>query len=113
MQFLMLIYRDRVPVPAEASAGPAGSAVESWVRRMDERGTRLAGNPLAPDDEAVTVRVRSDSNQVDEGAFLDTAGALLGFDLLDCRDQDEAIAVAAEHPLALRHVLELRPIASD
>ena len=111
MQFLMLIYRDRVPV--EASGGPAGSDVEVWVTRMNERGIRLAGDPLAPDSDALTVRVRGGSTQVETSAFMETGGALLGFDLLDCADQDEAIAVAAEHPLAARHVLELRPIASD
>jgi hypothetical protein len=111
MQFLMLIYRDRVPV--ESVGGPAGGDVEAWVATMSGRGVRLAGDPLAPDAEAVTVRVRGGTVQLDKGAFLDTGNALIGFDLLDCRDLDEAIAVAAEHPLSARHVLELRPIASD
>ena len=111
MQFLMLIYRDRVPL--DDPAGPAGGDVEAWVTRMNDRGIRLAGDPIAPDSEAVTVRVRGGSAEVGKGAFLDTGGALLGFDLLDCRDQDQAIAVATEHPLAARHVLELRPIESD
>ncbi|HTW20842.1 MAG TPA: YciI family protein [Mycobacteriales bacterium] len=107
----MLIYRDRVPVGA--SNGPAGSDVEAWVTRLTERGIRLAGDPVAPDNEALTVRVRNGSTKVDKAAFLDTGGALLGFDLLECVDQDQAVAVAAEHPLAVRHVLELRPIRSD
>lgn len=111
MRYLMLIYRDRDPAPVPAPA--AGVDVEAWVTRMNERGIRLAGDPIGPDGQAVTVRVRSGSTEWGKGAFLDTGGALLGFDLLDCRDQDEAIAVAAEHPLAARHVLELRPIAAD
>lgn len=110
MQYLMLIYRDRQPVPVPTTSG---GDVEAWVARMNERGVRLVGAPIAPDSEAVTVRVRGGSTQWEKGAFLDTGEALLGFDLLDCRDQDEAIAVAAEHPLAARHVLELRPIIAD
>jgi hypothetical protein len=110
MQFLMLLYRDRVPV--DSTGGSAGGDVDEWVTRWDERGVRLAGDPLAADGEALTVRVRGGATQVDKGAFQDTGGALIGFDLLDCRDQEEAVAVAAEHPLALRFVMELRPIAS-
>ena len=111
MQYLMLIYRDRVP--GEAADGPAGGAVEAWVSRMDARGVRLAGGPVASDSEAFTMRVRAGAAQVDNGAFLHTDDALLGFDLLECADQDEAVAVVAKHPLAVRHVLELRHIASD
>jgi hypothetical protein len=110
VQYLMLIYRDRVPVDRVAS--PAGGDVEDWVSRMNARGVRLAGEPLAPDRDATTVRVRGGVVQADAGAFMDSGGALLGFDLLDCRDPDEAVTVAAEHPLAARHVLELRPVAS-
>jgi hypothetical protein len=111
MQYLMLIYRERVPV--EAPAGGSGGDVEAWVKRMDERGVRLAGGPVADDGEALTVRVRDGSTDVDKGAFAGADGALLGFDLLECRDQDDAIAVAAEHPLAARFVLELRLVVSD
>ena len=112
MQFLMLIYRDRLPVPA-GSSNPAGDDVDAWVMRMNDRGVRLAGEPLAPDADAVTVRVRGGAVQTDPAAFLDTGSALFGFDLLDCKDIDEAVAVASEHPLAARHVIELRPTVSD
>jgi hypothetical protein len=47
---------------------------------------------------------------VTEGAFLDTNGALLGFDVLECQDMAEAVQVAAAHPLAKRCVLEIRPV---
>ena len=48
--------------------------------------------------------------EISEGAFLGTDGGLLGFDLLECRDMEEAVEVVAAHPLAKRHVLELRPV---
>ena len=46
------------------------------------------------------------------GAFLETRGALLGFDLLECRDLAEAIDVVAAHPLASRFVIEIRPLVA-
>jgi hypothetical protein len=108
MLFMMLICRDSVPVAT--SGVPAGQEVERWVSTMDGRGVRLAGGELAPDAQARVVRVRDGQVETAEGAFLSTDGALLGFDVLECRDMDEAVEVASVHPLAKRHVLELRPV---
>jgi hypothetical protein len=83
MLFLMLVCQDSVPVPAPSA--PAGGDVEQWVTTMDGRGVRVTGDALAPDAEALAVRVREDQLQVTEGAFLDTKGALLGFDVLECK----------------------------
>jgi hypothetical protein len=109
MRFLMLVCRDDVPV--QAPSDPAGGDVEQWVTTMDGRGVRVTGDVLAPDAAAVAVRVRQDQPHVTEGAFLDTKGALLGFDVLECRDLAEAVHVASAHPLARRCVLEIRPAA--
>ncbi len=111
MRFLMLVCRDNRPV--EKGSAPAGGDVDEWVRTMDERGVRITGDPLAPPGEAVAVRVRDGKVEVSNGAHLDVGDTLLGFDLLECRGLDEAIEVAAAHPLAKRMVLEIRPIASD
>jgi hypothetical protein len=107
----MLVCRDSVPVPA--SSAPAGGDVEQWVKTMDGRGLRVTGDVLRPDEDAAAVRVRDGQLQVTEGAFLETKGALLGFDLLECRDMAEAIQVASDHPLARRCVLEIRPVSAD
>jgi hypothetical protein len=106
----MLIYRDSMPV--QATMAPAGQAVEQWVTTMDKGGVRVAGGELAPEAEAVAVRVREGQRQVTEGAFLETKGALLGFDLLECQDMAEAIDVVSAHPLATRCVLEIRPLSA-
>ena len=111
MLFLMLVCQDSVPVPAPS--GPAGGDVEQWVTTMDSRGMRVTGDVLASDAEAAAVRVREDQLQVTEGAFLDTKGALLGFDVLECQDMAEAVQVASAHPLARRCVLEIRPASAD
>jgi hypothetical protein len=107
VRFLMLVCRDDRPV---ANAGPLGDEIDVWVREMDSRGVRVTGDPLAPPDRAVTVRVRDGKVETAKGAFLDVGEALLGFDLLECENLEEAIEVASAHPLAKRMVLELRPI---
>ncbi|MGI8664511.1 MAG: YciI family protein [Jatrophihabitans sp.] len=106
MRFLMLVCRDNQPVPE----APDGGDVEEWVRTMDGKGLRVTGDQLGSDADAVTVRLREGTPQISDGAFLPTDGALLGFDLLECRDLAEATEVALAHPLALRCVLEIRPV---
>jgi hypothetical protein len=75
---------------------------------MDKRGLRVAGEPLLP-AAAVSVQVREGARKVISEPHLDTGDSLIGFDLLECRDIEEAIEVAAAHPLARRFVLEIRP----
>ena len=106
MQFLMLVCRDNQPVDPPDEPGD----IEQWVTTMDGRGTRLAGDALAPESHASTVRVRSGKVVVTDGPFLETKEALGGFDLLECADLAEAIEVAAAHPMAAAGVLELRPL---
>jgi hypothetical protein len=108
VRFLMLVCRDSAPVTVPPATE---SDVEHWVEEMDARGLRVTGDPLAPPGDARVVRVRDDQPEVVEGPYLD-ADALVGFDLLDCRDMAEAIEVASAHPLAKRCVLELRPVVS-
>jgi hypothetical protein len=107
MQFLMLVCVDREPVPAPTE--PLMD-VEDWVATMEGRGARLAGDVLAPEKESAVVRVRNGKRIVTDGPFLETKEALAGFDLLECKDLDEAIEVAAAHPMAAQGVLEIRPI---
>src|SRR5262249_33118531 len=110
LRFVMLVCRDRGPT--EGSTASLGRATREWVTEMDENGTRVTGGELAPDDEALAVRTRAGQRHVTEGAFLQTDGVLLGFDVLECRDMAEAIEVVAAHPLASRHVLEIRQVST-
>ncbi len=107
MQFLMLVCRDTVTVTPPP--GPEGD-VEEWVDTMGARGLRVAGDRLAPQDQAAAVRVRGGKVLVTDGPFLETKEILGGFDLLECRDMAQAIEVAAAHPFAARGVMEIRPV---
>jgi hypothetical protein len=83
-----------------------------WVTEMDGRGVRLDGRPLSP-DEATTVRVRNGEVLVSDGPFAETKELMVGYDLLECADLDEAIEVASKHPLAKHGAMELRPFGAD
>ena len=70
------------------------------------------GNVLAPTSAATTVRVRNGELLVSDGPFAETKEVIVGFDLLECADLDEAIEVARAHPMARDGRLELRPFAT-
>jgi hypothetical protein len=105
MQFLMLVCVDTKPVE---SSSP-GMGIDEWVDKYNNDGIRLMGDRIQPESSATTVRVRNDELLVTDGPFIETKEVLAGFDVLECRDLEHAIEVAAAHPMARAGVLELRP----
>lgn len=92
----------------EEHRGPART-VDQWVDEHDASGARIAGQVLDRPSSAVTVRVRGPHTLVTDGPFAETKEFVAGFDVVDCADLDAAIAIAAGHPMAWRHMIEVRP----
>ena len=113
MQYLLLIYQHEVGVASaaddEAMAGEL-AAYGAFTGEARERGQYIAGEALEPTSTATSVRVRDGQVVVTDGPFAETKEALGGFYLLDCRDLDEAIEMAARIPAAKRGTIEVRPI---
>ncbi|HEY3529394.1 MAG TPA: YciI family protein [Nocardioides sp.] len=84
--------------------------ITRWIADAGPR--RVYGWPLQLPNRAVTVRRVDGSVVTTDGPFAETKEQVGGFDLLECRDLDDAIAVAAGHPVADGGVLELRPLWS-
>ncbi|RLP88174.1 hypothetical protein EAD89_17330 [Micromonospora sp. BL4] len=107
MKYMMFVCTDTEP-DTDPSDVPD---IHAWVAENDARGRRLQGDALAPTTAATTVRVRGGELLVSDGPFAETTEVIVGFDLLDCADLDEAIEVARAHPMARHGRLELRPFA--
>jgi hypothetical protein len=114
MKYMMLVY-GRSPAVEDVQSGRVYAAadepalpVEQWVDEMDARKVRLMGHQLRPLAEATSVRVRDGQILVVDGPFTETKEVVAGFDLLECASLDEAIEVAAKHPVARFGRLELR-----
>ena len=86
-----------------------GPATEAWVEEMDRRGIRLQGDRLRPVSDATTVSVRGGEVLIADGPFAETKEQIAGFDIIDCANLDEAIEVAAKHPVAGFGKIEVRP----
>jgi hypothetical protein len=115
MQYLFLIYEAEAPGgagPDEAEMAAELPAFAAFTREARERNLYLAGEALQPTATATSVRIRDGGAVVTDGPFAETKEALGGFYLLDCRDIDEAIEMAAKIPSAKRGTIEVRPIWS-
>jgi hypothetical protein len=84
-----------------------------WVEDTIARRINITGMPLAPPSTAKTVRVRGEDTLISDGPFAATKEFIGGFDLLECEDIDEAIEVAAKHPIARFNAIELRPLLEE
>jgi hypothetical protein len=111
MRFLMLICRDASIALSHEQRAKIGPEVQAWVTEMQERGVRLQGDVLAPVDATTTVSVRAQDVIVENGPRVPTHAPASGFNLIECRDLNEAIEVSAKHPIARFGLIELRPIA--
>jgi hypothetical protein len=85
--------------------------IDQWVAENDAKGRRLQGHVLAGKSAATTVRVRNGQLLISDGPFAETKELIVGYDLLECADLDEAIEVARAHPMARGGRIELRPFA--
>ena len=84
--------------------------VGECVAEVDKRGVQVFGQRLRPVEDATTVRVRSGELLVTDGPFTESKEWIAGFDILECRDLDEAIEIASKHPMARFGRIELRPV---
>jgi hypothetical protein len=86
---------------------------EAWVAEMDGRGVRVLGEALRPVSDATTVRQRGGEVLISDGPFAETKEQIAGFDILECANLDEAIEVAAKHPVARIGTIEVRPFWAE
>jgi hypothetical protein len=71
----------------------------------------LAAQKLQPIESAQTLRVRDGHSRVLDGPFAETRELLAGFNLINARDHDEALRIAAHFPWSRFGSIEVRPLA--
>ncbi len=86
------------------------ASTSAWVERTIRDGVSLHGAYLEPACEARTVRMRASQVLVTDGPFAETKEQIGGYDVIECADLDEAIAVASQHPVARIGTIEVRPL---
>ena len=106
MKYMMFVIVDPA-AEAEAEASDSDLTADDWVTEVEAK--RITGDRLRPPEDATTVRIHKGEVLVSDGPFTESKEWIAGFDILECENLDEAIAVAARHPHANGGKLELRP----
>jgi len=111
MKYVLLMYANESEAPKTPEALQAVG--QEWVAFMQEAkaaGVLLSSHGIDPMTSATTVRVRNGKTLTTDGPFAETHEQLGGFDLLECKDLDEAIRWAAKTPPAKYGSVEIRPL---
>ena len=110
MKYLLLIYLDEKHPLSEAERQACYAESIELARQLDANGQYLGANPLHPTTMATSVRVRDGKRLVTDGPFAETREQLGGYFLIEAKDLDEAINVAAKIPMARNGTVEVRPV---
>jgi hypothetical protein len=114
MKYLCLIRAEKVmETMSPAFAAQHFEAYQEFTRSIRASGHYVACNRLLPADSATTIRVRHGSLTVTDGPYVETKEQLGGYFVIEARDLNEAIQVAARIPGASLGSVELRPVADD
>ena len=106
MEYLLFIATDTEP---ETSTGDDPD-IYAWVAEGERRGIRLRGDALRPLEDATTIRVRDGQVLVTDGPYTESKEWIVGYDLLECEDLDQAIDYVSRHPMARHGRIEIRPV---
>ena len=112
MQYLCLVYFEEPQLDTMP-----GDELDAFMAECDACGVQLqasghmlTGAQLQPVQTATTVRVRNDKLSTTDGPFTETKEQLGGFCLIEAKDLNEAIQVAAKMPPARLGCVEVRPL---
>ncbi|MEL6408355.1 MAG: YciI family protein [Chloroflexota bacterium] len=110
MKYMMMIYH----AEAESAQMTEAELMENLNAHMAFRGALTdpnhIGEALQPTVTATTVRVRDGKTLTTDGPFAEAHEQIGGFYLIDCKDMDEALEIAAQIPDAQYGTIEIRPV---
>ena len=105
MKYLCLVYCEEGKLEAVNDR-----ECMAFGEELQRDGHRLAAEALQSVQTATTVRVRNGRLSLTDGPFAETKEQLAGFYLIEARDLNEAIQVAAKIPPARVGSIEVRPV---
>src|SRR6058998_3067007 len=109
MKYMLLIYLDEQAL-SETERQECYAESTQLAQQIHTSGQYLAANPLQPTSMATSVRVRNGKRLVTDGPFAETREQLGGYFLIEAKDLDEALGIAARIPMARKGTVEVRPV---
>ena len=112
MRYLCLIYDDEKTMAGMSKE--QGDAIMGeyfqFTEDIRKSGHYVAGEALHPVNTATTVRIRGGKQTATDGPFAETKEQLGGFYLIEAKDLNDAMLVAARIPSAKYGSIEVRPV---
>jgi hypothetical protein len=109
MQYMLLIYSAESDDNAQ-DQGPFMAEYGAFTQGIVQSGAFKAADRLKPVATATTVRIREGKTLTTDGPFAETREQLGGYYLVEAKDLDEAVAIAAKIPSARHGSIEVRPV---
>jgi len=112
MKYLLLIYESEASFAGMSGAEQARIFEEymAYSKGIRRSGNYIGGEALQAISTATTVRVKNGKTVTTDGPFAETREQLGGFYLVEAKDLDEAIKLAAGIPASRTGSIEVRPI---
>ncbi len=109
MKYMLLVYTDEKSWTEDEREHCYAESTQ-LCQELESRGQYISANPLGPVATAMSVRVRNGKPVVTDGSFAETREQLGGYFMIEARDLNEAIQVAAKIPGARKGTIEVRPV---
>lgn len=112
MKYLLLIYDDEKGWTklTEKQQQEGMALYMKLTQDLKNSGHWVASHQLQPIATATTVRERDGKRLVTDGPYAETREQLGGFYLIEAKNLDEALSIAARVPSAKWGVVEVRPV---
>jgi hypothetical protein len=112
MQYLLLIYANEAEMDGRSPAATQSITAEymEFTKGIVQSGHFKAADRLRPTSTASTVRVRNGKVVTTDGPFAETREQLGGYYMVEAKNLDEAVAIAARIPGAKIGSIEVRPV---
>jgi hypothetical protein len=112
MQYAFLIYASQATYATMTQEEYATllQGYQTFTNEVIERDIMKGGQQLQPPSTATTVRIRNADTLITDGPFAETKEHLAGYFVLNCKDLDEALALAKKMPDVQHGSIEVRPI---
>jgi hypothetical protein len=109
MRYMLLVYLDEKSYEESTQVMCYDESIQ-LTRDLHASGNYIDAAPLHPTSTSTSVRVRDGRRLVTDGPFAETREQLGGYYLVEAKDLDEAIGIAARIPGATRGTVEVRPV---
>jgi hypothetical protein len=109
MKYMLLVYANEKDLNEDYRQKCYVESAQ-LARDLHACGQYLSASPLHPTSTATAVRVRNGKPLVTDGPFAETREQLGGFYLIDAKNLDEAIGIAARIPVVRIGTIEIRPV---